>query len=155
MNHFIKRLVLVVSLIACFKCQESALKRRQQFNAKDFVYNLFGSQPNVVGQGGTGRRADINDLPSLQGLGVSSVFFKIDPCAINLPHVHPRGTELFHVISGQFQTGFLEENSGRMILNNLTQGMVTIFPQGLIHFEQNLGCTPASFLSAVRIQHLD
>ena len=141
-------LATIFLLIASARCQYSALKQRQQFKASDFVFNLFGSTPNVIGTGGTGRRADINELPSLQGLGVSSVLFNIAPCGINLPHVHPRGTELFHVLDGQFQTGFLEENSGRVILNNLTQGMVTIFPQGLIHFEQNLGCTPARFLSS-------
>ena len=35
-----------------------------------------------------------------------------------------------------------------MILNNLTKGQATFFPQGLVHFEQNLGCTPAVFLSS-------
>jgi oxalate decarboxylase/phosphoglucose isomerase-like protein (cupin superfamily) len=81
-------------------------------------------------------------------LGVSSVLFTIEPCAINLPHVHPRGTELFHVLEGSFTTGFLEENNGRYIQNTLTAGQVTIFPQGLVHFEQNNGCTRAVFLSA-------
>ena len=146
--------MLIINLLATLffassiSSQKSALQERQAFKPKDFVYNLFGSQPNVVGAGGTGRRAAIEEMPALHGLGVSSVRFDILPCGINLPHVHPRGTELFHVLEGKFLTGFLEENSGRYIEHNLTAGEVTFFPQGLIHFEQNLECRNATFLSA-------
>ena len=127
---------------------KSALTERQTFAPADFVFDLFNSKPNVRGTGGTGQRVAIEEMPALEGLGVSSVIFRILPCGINLPHVHPRGTELFHVLEGKFLTGFLEENSGRYIEHNVTQGQVTVFPQGLIHFEQNLECTNATFLSA-------
>ena len=65
-----------------------------------------------------------------------------------MPHIHPRATELFFVVEGQFQTGFVEENGGRLILNNVSKGQLTFFPEGLIHFEQNLGCSNATFYSA-------
>ena len=46
--------------------------------------------------------------------------------------------------------GFVEENGGRgAIMNNITTGYVTVFPRGLIHFEQNLSCRPATFISAL------
>ena len=47
---------------------------------------------------------------------------------------------------------FLEENSNRMNkshINNLSTGKVAVFPQGYIHYEQNLGCKPAKFISAL------
>ena len=127
---------------------QTALQDRQKFKNTDFVFDLAGSKPNVVGKGGSGRRASISEMPSLEGIGISSVLFHIEACGINLPHIHPRATELFYVVEGQFQTGFLEENDGRLILNNLVQGQTTFFPRGLVHFEQNLGCSEATFLSA-------
>lgn len=139
-------------ILSCFislsSQQLTAQSKRSRFTASDFVFDLFKSTPNAVGEGGTGRRVNVQDLPVLDGLGVSSVIFHQLPCSINLPHVHPRGTELFHVLEGEFLTGFLEENTGRYIETNLTVGQVTVFPQGLIHFEQNLGCKNATFLSA-------
>ena len=47
---------------------------------------------------------------------------------------------------------FSEENSDRIDkahINNLTDGQVAIFPQGYIHYELNLGCKSAKFLSAL------
>ena len=47
---------------------------------------------------------------------------------------------------------FLEENSDRIDkahINNMTSGQVTVFPHGYIHYEQNLACTPANFISAL------
>ena len=79
---------------------------------------------------------------------MSSGVFELLPCAIGPPHVHPRSSELFHVLEGAFLTGFLEENGGRYIENNVTKGQMVVFPQGLVHFVQNLGCTNATFLSA-------
>jgi oxalate decarboxylase/phosphoglucose isomerase-like protein (cupin superfamily) len=141
-------LIILLQFVALSQQQEGALHQRQKYNASDFAFDLFGSRPNVRSTGGSAQRVAVEDLPALKGLGVSSVIFRMLPCAINLPHVHPRGTELFHVLEGNFITGFLEENNGRYLQNNLTVGMVTIFPQGLIHFEQNVGCTNATFLSA-------
>lgn len=34
-------------------------------------------------------------------------------------------------------------------MNNVTTGQVSIFPQGYIHFQQNLGCKPAKFIAAL------
>ena len=79
---------------------------------------------------------------------MSSVIFTFEPCTINPPHIHPRATELLHVLQGSFTTSFLEENTGRVIQNELKKGQVTIFPQGLVHYEQNLGYKRAVFLSA-------
>ena len=145
-------IILLVQQVVISMQQSSeggaAQAQRLKFNASDFAYDLFGSKQNVRGTGGTAQRVNVEDLPALSGLGVSSVIFRMLPCAINLPHVHPRGTELFHVLEGNFITGFLEENNGRYLQNNLTVGMVAIFPQGLIHFEQNVGCTNATFLSS-------
>ena len=43
--------------------------------------------------------------------------------------------------------GFAEENGGRVLINNLGSSDASFIPQGLIHFEMNLGCKPAAYLS--------
>jgi len=126
----------------------SALDRRQRFNNTDFVFDISASRPTSTGTGGIGQACAVDNLPPLAGLGVSFVIFHIDPCAINLPHVHPRGTELFFVIQGRFKTSFTEENTGRTITNVVSAGQITVFPQGLLHEEQNNDCEPAIFISA-------
>ncbi len=51
------------------------------------------------------------------------------------------------VLQGTFITSFVEENTGRTIVNTLTAGQATVFPQGLIHEEHNNDCDTAIFLS--------
>ena len=69
---------------------------------------------------------------------------------MNTPHTHPRATEFLYVASkGQMQTGFIEENGARFVMNTLSQGQGTVFPQGSIHFQVNLGCEPLTFVAAL------
>jgi len=135
---------------------QTAVMKRAQFNDSiDFVFNLSTSVPEVGG-GGTIRRANGATFPALDGNGISYSLFDLKPCGINLPHVHPRATELLYVINGTgpLRTWFVEENTvgslhSRDVLNNLQPGQVTFFPQGLIHFEQNMGCDDIFFISAL------
>ena len=71
----------------------------------------------------------------------------VGPCGINLPHTHPRATEINFVVSGSFEVGFFQENGARFIMNTVNTGQASIFPQGSIHFQQNLNCTPAIFVA--------
>ena len=76
----------------------------------------------------------------------------IGPCGINLPHTHPRATEINFIVSGRLEAGFFQENGARFITNVLTTGQATVFPQGAIHFEQNLNCEAAMFVAAFNSQ---
>ena len=69
-----------------------------------------------------------------------------------MPHVHPRAAELIYVIEGpkgQLQAAFVEENGGRVIVNKLGKGETMLFPEGLIHYQQNLSCERVQFLAAL------
>lgn len=127
--------ILVVFLTVGGARLESKQKIRSQYQNIDFVFDLAKSEPTAKGLAGTGQAVNVDQLPSLSGEGVSLVLFNIDPCGINLPHIHPRATELFYVVAGRFKTTFVEENTGRTIVNVLTPGQATFFPQGLIHEE--------------------
>jgi len=72
----------------------------------------------------------------------------LGPCGINLPHTHPRATEINFSIDGDFEVGFFQENGGPFILNVLHKNQVAVFPKGAIHFAQNLNCVPATFVAA-------
>eukprot|EP00921_Rhytidocystis_pertsovi_P013518 GHVQ01021879.1.p1 GENE.GHVQ01021879.1~~GHVQ01021879.1.p1 ORF type:complete len:283 (+),score=45.51 GHVQ01021879.1:648-1496(+) len=129
----------------------TAIQQRNQFVAADFVFDLFGKAPDSNGMGGTIRAVNVNDLPSLKGQGVSYTLFRLEPCGINLPHIHPRATEIIALTEGNdLVVGFAEENGGgEAVINRLYQGQVTFFPQGLIHYQQNMGCYEAVYLSAL------
>jgi len=134
---------------------QTAVQRRAQFADSDFVFDLNTAPHELGNGGGFVRRAFGSTFPALQGQGIGYSLFSIEPCGINLPHVHPRATELLFVINGTgpLRTWLVEENQGlphsRDIVNDLAAGQVTFFPQGLIHFQQNLGCDTLTFLSAL------
>ncbi|KAF5771796.1 putative germin, rmlC-like cupin domain superfamily, rmlC-like jelly roll [Helianthus annuus] len=59
---------------------------------------------------------------------------------INPPHTHPRATEVLTVIEGSLLVGFVTSNpDNRLFTKMLEKGDVFVFPQGLIHFQKNLG----------------
>ena len=99
MNKLVLLCSVILLLNECISAQnyrkpKSALEKRQVYNAPDFVFDVVKSNPTSVGTGGSGRLCSVEQLPPLAGLGVSLVLFRIDPCAINLPHIHPRGFNL-------------------------------------------------------------
>lgn len=41
---------------------------------------------------------------------ISGVVIDFDKCGINLPHIHPRATEIAMVLEGELEMGFIAEN---------------------------------------------
>eukprot|EP00752_Nemacystus_decipiens_P018324 g16440.t1 len=120
------------------------------FNPEDFAFSLGGPEPSAPVNGFQIRGVNLNNLPALEGQGISMALVNLDACTINLPHIHPRATEMLYVIEGHMRSAFVEENGGEgAVVNDLYQGDVMFFPQGLIHYQQNLGCEPATFLAAL------
>eukprot|EP00904_Undaria_pinnatifida_P006385 jgi/Undpi1/2877/HiC_scaffold_14.g06254.m1 len=121
------------------------------FNEDDFAFSLGGPGPSDLVDGFQLRGVNLNQLPALEGQGISMALVNLGPCAINLPHVHPRATEMLYTIKGNhLRVAFVEENGGEgAVVNDLYEGDVAFFPQGLIHYQQNLDCEPATFLAAL------
>ncbi|KAJ8901243.1 hypothetical protein NDN08_007092 [Rhodosorus marinus] len=120
-------------------------------HAKDFKFNLADAPASNNGVGAKIQGGSQGRFPALNGLGVSYTLFTIDPCGMNLPHVHPRATELIYIIKGYGLTvGFSEENGGRVLVNRkLKKGWTTVFPEGLPHWQINTSCYPVQFISAL------
>eukprot|EP01134_Creolimax_fragrantissima_P001725 CFRG1725T1 len=119
------------------------------FIAEDFVFDFADESQTTIqssGSGGTVQSVNINRFPVLQTADMAFTRFHIAPCGINLPHVHPRATESIYMVDGELTVGFTTEG-GRVIINDISAEQSTFFPQGLLHYQQNLGCEPASFIS--------
>ncbi|XP_024516403.1 putative germin-like protein 2-1 [Selaginella moellendorffii] len=109
----------------------------------------------VVSNGPGGVRAAINTtlFPGITSQGITYVHFNSVPCGVNLPHMHPRASELLTMISGgPLQVGFVD-TAGVPRINLLNPGDITIFPRGMMHFEINVGTKPAFYISALNSQN--
>lgn len=126
------------------------LEPRQIFDAEDFIFDLAGSEPEAEGAG-TVQPVGVGRLPALVGEGTSMTLFTVDRCAYNLPHTHPRATEILFVIEVEeddsLEVEFSQENGGITLTNFIGTGDLTFFPQGLTHFQLNNGCTTARYIS--------
>jgi len=71
------------------------------FNPEDFAFSLGGPEPEALVNGAQLRAVTLNQLPALDGQGISMALVNLDACGINLPHVHPRATEVSHMTGGE------------------------------------------------------
>ncbi|CAK9873136.1 unnamed protein product [Sphagnum jensenii] len=109
----------------------------------------------VVTQTSGGTRAALSTevFPATIGEGITSVKFTLVPCGVNVPHTHPRATELLNVVAGgPLLVGWVN-TSGVLQTDRLFAGDVALFPRGLLHFEQNFGNTNCTFISALNSQN--
>ncbi|XP_057804807.1 putative germin-like protein 2-1 [Salvia miltiorrhiza] len=118
--------------------------------ADDFLFkglNKAGNTSNAVGSVVT--PVNVNQLAGLNTLGVSMARLDFAPYGINPPHTHPRATEAFLLVEGTLYVGFVTSNPAdpnqrnKLFTKYLNPGDVFVFPQGLIHFQFNVGKTKA------------
>lgn len=107
------------------KTASTQLERLALLNDSQFVFD-FSSFANAtksssveggltVGQAGQTVAALPTNFPALIGHGMAMTVGYIGPCGINLPHTHPRATEVNFIVSGEFRAGFFLENGARFI----------------------------------------
>ncbi|KAG2315124.1 hypothetical protein Bca52824_018246 [Brassica carinata] len=131
-------------------------------SADDFfssILNRPGNVNNAVGSNVT--TVNVNNLGGLNTLGISLVRIDYAPNGQNPPHIHPRATEILIVQQGTLLVGFVSSNKdvssnqdgNRLFAKTLNAGDVFVFPEGLIHFQFNLGQTPAVAIAALSSQN--
>jgi oxalate decarboxylase/phosphoglucose isomerase-like protein (cupin superfamily) len=109
----------------------------------------YNNQP-AGSKGGSILLATVDNVPSLEELGISNAISFVEPCGLNIPHLHPRANEFFTVIDGILDTGFVQENGfNTLIETQLGKYQGTVFPMGSIHYQQNPTCSPAVFVAAL------
>ncbi|KAK9835419.1 hypothetical protein WJX81_008222 [Elliptochloris bilobata] len=141
---FVAAALLVASAGAMTDNSATVLsKAMKTMVASDFVYeplvknsdvNSSLSQPRMVEQ-----------WKALEGQGIAQSYFKLGACSLRPPHVHQFAAGLLYVISASnLSVGFVT-NNGTAVTNYISTGASTLFPQGLIHYQQNLGCNTATY----------
>ncbi|KAG8365984.1 hypothetical protein BUALT_Bualt17G0028900 [Buddleja alternifolia] len=128
--------------------------------ADDFFFsglNKPGNTSNPLGSKVTA--VNVNQIPGLNTLGVSLVRIDYAPYGLNPPHTHPRATEVLVVLEGTLYVGFVTSNpadpnqKNKLFTKYLYPGDVFVFPQGLIHFQFNVGHTNAIAFAGLSSQN--
>jgi quercetin dioxygenase-like cupin family protein len=148
----INNATLVNSLFVNGKfCKDTTLVIADDFFFKGL--DLAGNTTNKVGSNVT--TVNVQQIPGLNTLGISLVRIDYAPNGgQNPPHTHPRGTEILTVIEGTLLVGFVTSNPNNDLYTKvLYKGDVFVFPIGLIHFQQNIGDTPAVAIAVLSSQN--
>ncbi|KAJ9551789.1 hypothetical protein OSB04_015834 [Centaurea solstitialis] len=123
--------------------------------ADDFFFSglhLMGDTSNAVGSNVT--VVTVAQLPGLNTFGISMARIDFAPWGINPPHTHPRATEILTVLEGKIEVGFVTSNpENRLITKGLQKGDVFVFPEGLVHFQRNVGNDYAVVIAALSSQN--
>ncbi|PIN00514.1 hypothetical protein CDL12_26983 [Handroanthus impetiginosus] len=121
-------------------------KNPNQVAAEDFFFNGLnkpGNTSNPLGSKVT--LVNVDKLPGLNTLGISLARLDFAPYGLNPPHTHPRATEVLVVLEGVLYVGFVTSNpanpnqKNKLFTKYLYPGDVFFFPEGLIHFQFNVG----------------
>ncbi|KAL9244517.1 hypothetical protein vseg_018286 [Gypsophila vaccaria] len=124
---------------------------------QDFLFSGLDVPGNLDNLGFSVTLVSAMNLPGLNTLGISLARLDFAPYGLNPPHTHPRATEIFTVIEGTFLVGFVTSNlpngGNKLISKLLNKGDVFVFPQGLIHFQFNVGNFPGFGISGLSSQN--
>jgi len=88
-------------------------------------------------------RANAKNFPALKGLAVQGL--DLAPGAVREPHTHPNANQLDYCISGQGRVGIVGPDGETHYLD-LKTGDISFVPQGYLHWIENTGTEPLSFL---------
>ena len=131
-------------------------KNPSLYTPDDFSFSGFDVPGNTSNQLGVHVNIVTADLlPGLNTLGVSMARIDFAPNGgLNPPHYHPRASELLLVVKGTLYAGFVTSNPDhRLFAKILKPGDLIVFPFGLVHFQLNIGKTPAVAIAALTSQN--
>lgn len=107
-------------------------------NSFPFKQNVFKSFP-----GGDFYRANSGNFPVLKDLAIQAL--DLEPGGIREPHTHPNANQLDYCVSGRGLVGIVGPEGETHYLE-LNPGDISFVPQGYLHWIENLGGEPLSFL---------
>ncbi|AED94374.1 oxalate oxidase (germin protein)-like protein [Arabidopsis thaliana] len=131
-------------------CKDPKLVTVEDF----FFTGLHEARPPNPKTGSNVTAVNVNNLPGLNTLGISLVRIDYGVYGQNPPHTHPRASEVLYVAVGTLFVGFVTSNpENRLFSKTLYEGDVFVFPQGLIHFQVNVGKYPAVAFAGLSSQN--
>ncbi|XP_068657363.1 germin-like protein subfamily T member 2 [Aristolochia californica] len=108
--------------------------------AQDFFFTGLAKQANTSANpfGANVTSANVLSFPGLNTLGLSMNRVDYAPGGLNIPHSHPRATELVLVLQGRLFVGFV--STGNLLFSKVVRpGEIFVIPKGLVHFQYNVG----------------
>ncbi|XP_074321605.1 putative germin-like protein 2-1 [Silene latifolia] len=114
-------------------------KNPKDVSINDFIhkgFNVAGNTSNI--QGANATLVDESLFPGLNTLGVAMARVDFAPYGLNTPHLHPLGSEIFAVMEGSLYAGFVTTDN-KLFDTVIGPGDMIVFPQGLVHFQLNIG----------------
>ncbi|CAO2191711.1 unnamed protein product [Urochloa humidicola] len=124
-------------------------KPQATVTADDFYYRGLGTTGPTINPFNIGlSSAFVTRFPGVNGLGISAARVDFAPGGVVPLHSHPGGTELLFVIEGTVSAGFITSLTNKVFTKTLYKGDLMVFPQGLLHFQYNLGNDTAVALSS-------
>ncbi|GMJ11729.1 germin-like protein 10 [Hibiscus trionum] len=144
--------VCVADLSSGVKMNGFPCKHPSTIEANDFFFAGLANPavPNNI-TGSIVTAASVEKIPGVNTLGVAMSRIDYNPGGVNPPHTHPRATEILFVLEGVMEVGFLTTTNA-LISKVVEKGGVFVFPKGLVHFQKNIGKTPASVITAFNSQ---
>lgn len=127
-------------------------KNSSAVTVEDFVYYGIKEHGEYSQTGLSSIAVNSKVFPGLNTLGMSLVRADFEVDGINVPHFHPRATEIAFVLKGKVYSGFVDANN-RVFAKVIEKGEVMVFPRGLVHFQMNVGDTPATILGSFNSQN--
>lgn len=127
-------------------------KNSSAATVEDFVFPGIKFPGKFSETGLAAKPVNVNVFPGLNTLGLSFVRADFDIDGINVPHLHPRATEIAFVLEGSVYSGFIDTEN-RIFAKVIEKGEVMVFPRGLLHFQMNVGNTTATILGSFDSQN--
>ncbi|MCO5568156.1 hypothetical protein L7F22_021853 [Adiantum nelumboides] len=129
-----------------------ACKPAGEVTVEDFIHRGLAQRASTANvNNATATLAFVEKFPALNSLGLSMARLDLDVGGIIPPHTHPRGSEIIFVIEGSLYAGFID-TSNKLFARVIYPGEVMLFPRGLIHFQLNVGSSPACAVVALNGQ---
>ncbi|CAH1438153.1 unnamed protein product [Lactuca virosa] len=126
-------------------------KNSSSITVDDFVFSGIKHPGNFTNKF-SGVPVSTTVFPALNTLGMSLVRADFQVGGINAPHYHPRATEVAYVLEGKLYSGFVDTGN-KVFAKVIEKGEVMVFPRGVLHFQMNVGDSPATVLGSFDSQN--
>ena len=146
--HFSLHITVFVNGLVCINPNDS--------KPEDFYFSgLDKAGDTSKNLGSNVTLVNVQKIAGLNTLGISIARLDFAPNGgLNPPHTHPRATEVLTVIEGTLYVGFVTSfPEFKLFSKVLNKGDVFVFPEGLIHFQFNIGACPAVAFASLSSQN--
>ncbi|KAD7479934.1 hypothetical protein E3N88_03070 [Mikania micrantha] len=126
-------------------------KNSSSITVDDFIFSGIKHPGNFTNKF-SGVPVSATIFPALNTLGMSLVRADFEAGGINVPHYHPRATEVAYVLQGKLYSGFVDTQN-KVFAKVIEKGEIMVFPRGLLHFQMNVGDSPATVIGSFDSQN--